>query len=465
MNTNCKRLEEIIIVLKKELPQSSEKQLHDIAQILIELSPTICESCSNCINLTSIIDEAINGSNPPAELPSVISDNVKASKIYFTLLDVRKAILAIAKGDLSVSLPHRGFLAGTIKALQSSLRHLSWQAQSIADGDLTQHVDFMGDLADAFNKMVANLNQAREMLITKNIDLQNEISERNKIEEKLKISEELHRTIISVSPDGIIITDNNNTIIKASPSAVNLFNYQTEEELIGINITELLCKRDKSTENPYDAYFVYEKEELDINRNNGSIVIVEANKGKLTDLDGNGIGFVINLRDITSRKILEDELKFLSYNDKLTGLYNRRYFESELNRLSKSRNYPISIVAADADGLKSINDNLGHSAGDVMLISISDILKSSFRPEDIISRTGGDEFNILLPGINHETTVQIVNRLRNNIQLFNDTDPEIKVSLSIGFATANEKDSLDKTLLDADTLMYEDKITRKANRR
>ncbi|MEI6521845.1 MAG: diguanylate cyclase, partial [bacterium] len=415
MNKKCNHIEEIIIALKKQLPQLSESQLNYIVRVIQESSPGTCNNCLNCINLISIIDDAINSVNPPVKLPPVISDNEKASKIYFTLLDVREAILGIAKGDLSTTIHHRGYLAGTVKALQSSLRHLSWQAQSIADGDLTQRVDFMGDLAEAFNKMVTNLNQAREMLIAKNIDLQNEISEKAKIEDKLRISEELHRTIISVSPDGIIITDNNNSIIKASPAAINLFNFKTEDELIGVNITNLLIKRDNNAENPYDIFFIHEKEEFDINRSDGAIVIVEANKNRLTDLNGEYIGKVINLRDITARKILEDELKFLSYNDKLTGLYNRRYFESELSRMSKSRNYPITIVAADADGLKSINDNLGHSCGDEMLISIADVLKSSFRPEDIIARTGGDEFVILLPGINNETAIQIVDRLRNNI--------------------------------------------------
>lgn len=101
-------------------------------------------------------------------------------------------------------------------------------------------------------------------------------------------------------------------------------------------------------------------------------------------------------KDITERKQMEEDLLRLSTHDILTGLYNRNFYEVELERLQISRLYPISIVIADMDDLKSVNDHFGHSAGDILLQRVANYLHQAFRAEDIIARIGGDEFAVLL---------------------------------------------------------------------
>jgi diguanylate cyclase (GGDEF)-like protein/PAS domain S-box-containing protein len=158
-------------------------------------------------------------------------------------------------------------------------------------------------------------------------------------------------------------------------------------------------------------------------------------------------------KEITERKAVEKELLHLSTHDILTGLYNRNYFEMELARLQHSRLFPVSLVVADLDGLKAVNDREGHTSGDNLLRKVAEALHQSFREEDIIARIGGDEFAILLPETNPQAAQGIVERLSAQISgnmggLF---------SLSIGLASCEQGGDLLEALRLADDRMYREK--------
>lgn len=164
------------------------------------------------------------------------------------------------------------------------------------------------------------------------------------------------------------------------------------------------------------------------------------------------------VRDITKQKISEAKLEYLSYHDKLTHLYNRNYFENEMRRLSNSRDYPISIIMADVNGLKLVNDALGHAKGDKLLVESARILKTSLRGSDILARVGGDEFVVLLPKTNAEEGLEIVKRIKDNISQHNENLVSLPISLSLGIATAdNNEQSLMNTFKEADDFMYKEK--------
>lgn len=162
--------------------------------------------------------------------------------------------------------------------------------------------------------------------------------------------------------------------------------------------------------------------------------------GKVIEKDKEGkplraIGVHINIDD---SKKYEKKIEFLSFHDELTGLYNRRYLENEIERLSNSRKYPISIIIGDLDNFKNINDNHGHLMGDNYIKDAAQILKDLMRSEDIIARTGGDEFAIILPQTDNKATAKICERIREEFKKYNRKQEIFqKLSMSLGSCTLN----------------------------
>jgi diguanylate cyclase (GGDEF)-like protein/PAS domain S-box-containing protein len=174
----------------------------------------------------------------------------------------------------------------------------------------------------------------------------------------------------------------------------------------------------------------------------------------------------ISIVDITERKLSEEKLRYMSFHDSLTGLYNRAYFEEELNRLDSSRQFPTSIIVCDLDNLKKINDSLGHDVGDQAIKAAASILGSKvFRKEDIVARIGGDEFAIILPNVDLNENPDIRERLTDSIRRFNssDTDDGLyrPISISTGYAVIHLDGSLYEGLKEADAEMYVNKQKKK----
>jgi diguanylate cyclase (GGDEF)-like protein/PAS domain S-box-containing protein len=176
---------------------------------------------------------------------------------------------------------------------------------------------------------------------------------------------------------------------------------------------------------------------------------------------------LVTLQDISERKQFEEQLKYLSLHDQLTGLYNRAYLEAELDRLKKSREFPITVISMDLDGLKLVNDTLGHGQGDEHLRACANILQDTFRASDIVARVGGDEFVALLSKTDLEAGEKIVNRIYAELESYNKKQKsQIPLSLSIGLACAqNASQDLNQVYKQADDFMYRDKLNRDVNAR
>ena len=175
----------------------------------------------------------------------------------------------------------------------------------------------------------------------------------------------------------------------------------------------------------------------------------------------------ISIIDITDRKQTEKKLRFLSFHDALTGLYNRGYFEEEMERLKSSRQFPVSIITCDLDDLKQINDSLGHDTGDQAIKAAANILRSNvFRKEDVVARIGGDEFVILLPNVDLNDNPAVRKRLEKSIIDFNESTENDglyrPIFISSGFAVIQSGESLMEGYKQADADMYTAKIKKKA---
>ncbi len=171
------------------------------------------------------------------------------------------------------------------------------------------------------------------------------------------------------------------------------------------------------------------------------------------------------VKDITERKEAETKLQTLSLHDQLTGLYNRGYFEESMQQLEHGRQFPISILMADLDNLKSTNDRAGHAAGDDLLIRAALVLTKAFRAEDVVARIGGDEFVVLLPSTSAVEAEVAVDRFRHCLEEDNKAHPGSPLKISCGISTAEKGDSLEETLKDADASMYHEKKRRNLNTR
>jgi len=188
-----------------------------------------------------------------------------------------------------------------------------------------------------------------------------------------------------------------------------------------------------------------------------------------TDMSNRDEHLIIHYADITEIKqnqqtvSLDNNIYYLNdrerllYKDKLTGLYNKTYFEEELSRLDTKRQLPISLIMGDINGLKLINDAFGHSMGDRALKKAAEIMVNSFRDEDIISRVGGDEFVILLPMTTEKTALEIVERVKRKCE--NNPLEYIKINISFGVATKTFMDEdINKIYKKAEDRMYFNKL-------
>ncbi|MCC3145130.1 PAS domain S-box protein [Halanaerobium sp. Z-7514] len=158
-----------------------------------------------------------------------------------------------------------------------------------------------------------------------------------------------------------------------------------------------------------------------------------------------------------SKYIDNKRIRDLTYKDGLTSLYNRRFFEEELERLDTPRQLPITIIMADINGLKLINDSLGHQEGDQLLSKSAEILNDVMRKEDILARYGGDEFAILLPKTDGLAAEKIIDRITEKAKA--TKEEQLTVSIALGSATkVDMSKKLSAVLKEADNQMYQKKL-------
>ncbi len=184
---------------------------------------------------------------------------------------------------------------------------------------------------------------------------------------------------------------------------------------------------------------------------------VSVTRSRIEDDRSEIFGEVIVFRDVTKEKLEVDEIRYISYHDRLTGLYNRAFFEEELARLNTRRQYPITLILGDCNGLKICNDIFGHFEGDRLLQTVAGILKGATRHEDIVARWGGDEFAIILPRTDEQAGASVRERILACCTEA-PADP-IQPSLALGSATNTDGSSDLMALLKlAEDRMYRHKL-------
>lgn len=305
---------------------------------------------------------------------------------------------------------------------------------------------------DEFRELLHSVNQMAENIENLNANMEQMVAERTNALELEKVRFE---KFFENSPECILIFNGELQVLNVNPAFTQFFGY-TWEEIRGMMSPKFLntdpseIKEKLRLLGEGAAY----REEAIRRTKTGESKWVSIIKFAFRQYDGETIYYAI-YSDISERKENEEKLQFLSFYDSLTGLKNRTYFELEMGKLQQT-GQACGIIVCDADGLKLINDTLGHSAGDQLLKTVAQRLKKAAGIEQP-ARIGGDEFAILLPGASQDEIAKIVAAI-NFEQEHDTTEREYSVSVSVGYAyRADHSVSMAELFSRADSMMYADK--------
>lgn len=261
-----------------------------------------------------------------------------------------------------------------------------------------------------------------------------DVTERFNAEKALIESKEKYSSYIKNAPDGIFVVDNNGTFIEVNKAATQITGY-SEEELLTMKTDDITADEYMETSAQlFGSIFAtgFASGELQFVHKDGSkkwmsIAAVRLSENRL-------LGFV---SDITNKKAAEERLTYLSNHDFLTGIYNRRFFEEEIHRLNAQSELPLSIIIGDINGLKLINDSFGRTEGDRIIIETANLIQAYCRPGDVLARTGGDEFSILMPHTSCETAVELLYAIQAACRQYNSqlSNEAYHINLSLGAST------------------------------
>ncbi|CAN5885699.1 hypothetical protein BH23ACT11_BH23ACT11_15930 [soil metagenome] len=305
-----------------------------------------------------------------------------------------------------------------------------------------------------------------------------DITERRRTANALRESEERFRQLFEQSVDLLFVHDDTGRIFECKAEACRALGYSRDELLdlaVGDIADNLLTAEDRSLQEDETLWEhamrsepgqIVGFEQNNLLRKDGTKFSVEVGVGAI-DYGGRRLIFA-SARDITERKVLEEQLTYQAFHDSLTFLPNRDLFlermEHALARLSRRQCY-IAVLFMDLDNFKVVNDSLGHEVGDRLLRAVSERLRTCIRPEDTIARFGGDEFTMLLEDVTHvDEAKRVAERITEVLQPPIELEQqEVFANITIGIALGtSSEDEAEDLLRKADMAMYEAKKNGKA---
>lgn len=268
------------------------------------------------------------------------------------------------------------------------------------------------------------------------------------------------RTFINVHPEFVSRCMQEIRVIDVNQQTLTMFGAQNKSELLA-RLGEVFQgeMRDSFAEQLIELWHgkTTLMREVVNYRLNGDLVNIHMQfavlPGHMTDWDL----VLVSLVDITARKKAEAYLEYLGKHDSLTQLRNRAFYMDELNRLSRKGPWPVSVLVMDLNGLKQINDEHGHVAGDALLRRAGEVFSKVASPQACAARTGGDEFAMLLPGTDERGAQATIDRIHLILELNNQFYIGHKLSIAIGMASCSSSDQLEAMLIRADRAMYVEK--------
>jgi diguanylate cyclase len=306
-----------------------------------------------------------------------------------------------------------------------------------------------------------------------------DITDSKRAEAALRESEERFRTVVEVLGEGILIMDLDDQIVYANRRTLELTGFD-EHEMIGRTSFELLIPPDEGArfEERMERRTRGEAQRYEMRQlcKGGRLIWVEINETPLHDAAGAIVGTVAVISDVTERRSAAEDLEAQAVTDDLTGLANRRGFFSQAEVdwvVATAKGEEVTLIFADMDGFKDINDRFGHAEGDRALQDVAELLRSVFRPSDLVeqvsagstvARLGGDEFVVLLTGTSSADPDTFRHRIDSALERFNRTEGrpyDLAMSIGIKRVECSSGVSFEEALRAADDEMYRRKRLRR----
>jgi len=265
-------------------------------------------------------------------------------------------------------------------------------------------------------------------------------------------------TILDTAAEGIITFNEDGIIESINLAAEELFGYN-ETEVVGKDLTHIFPPEKMDSREDYIVHFLRHEIQRCIGhegevtgRNKHGSRFPMALKISAIGIDGHTV-YTGLVADISERKAMVEHLKQMAEHDGLTGLYNRSYFQNELDRVSeqirRNTDRQCALLYIDLDNFKYVNDTMGHAAGDRLLIEVSEILDKRARKSDLLSRFGGDEFTVLLVDTTPDKAYQVAESFRSKLTeyQFMHEGEQVDIGCSIGVAQLTSENFLPEDVM------------------
>lgn len=382
----------------------------------------------------------------------IMATNHPVSEVYAPVTEARRYFAIATLIGTAVLIVGIWLVVGyLLKPLARFTRHVETLGEKMGQDRFSGGFanDEIGALAMAFNNMLGELDAQKA---------------------SLEKSEELYRTVTDFASDMVFWRSPQGNILYISPNCERITGYRDSEfyakpELLD----EIVYSEDRAL---WLAYARREQTaasatlEFRIVTKAGEVSWLSCASRHVCNEKGEFCGLRGSHQDISIRKQAEAQLQFVSMHDSLTGFLNRASFEKELPVFDSRDVQPVTVVLCDVDGLKFVNDTLGHHSGDELLIRVADILRRCLPPGAFIYRVGGDEFTAVLTHTGQAGAAKICEEFHKAIACYNASEIELPISVSVGFATSENRSADVRTLIrEADDAMYREKLDHSQNSR